>query len=347
MQYRPLEQTDKGLKADVRAHVRTRHVAQTSAPPSLAWDIRLMRITTVILVMVTVILLSILTVQWLANRGVFAIERLQLSGDLQHINAATVRAQAKSKVAGSYFTLDLKAAQLAFEQLPWVRQAVVRRVWPHAMAVSIQAHQPVAYWTTMAEAGSGTVSEERLLNNYAEVFEANSDEVDDELPRLAGPAGRSARVWHVYGQLSDQLKQAGITSKPIALSLNTRSEWEAELDDGLSLSLGRDDERLWQRLAQYTGTLEQARAHLAALGQRSNWARIDLRHTQGYAIAMRKSAVADALEGKALTESANEATKHVTDAKPDDTITSMSKPLSLAKTQTNLQTPQGAAATTR
>jgi cell division protein FtsQ len=345
MQYRPEAEPKKARASNAPNTRRTSADAYArAATQHLPWDIRLMRITTALLVTISLVLLSVLAVQWLANRGVFSINHLQLSGDLQHVNAASVRVQAKDKVAGSYFTLDLKAAQQAFEQLPWVRLATVRRIWPHGMAVSIQAHEPVAYWTTLAESGSNAAPEERLLNSYAEVFEANSDEVDDELPRLSGAPGRAPRVWQMYAQLGEQLKLAGISNKVSALSLNTRSEWEVELEDGLSLSLGRDDDKLWQRIAQYTSTIEQARAQLAALGQRATWARVDLRHTQGYAIAMRKTAEPDINNSPSST---NEAINHVTDSKGGDTITSMSKPSNVAKSINSREASSGAATQTR
>jgi cell division protein FtsQ len=255
-----------------------------------AWDIRLMRMTTAVLLMICFVMLTVLAIQWLANRGVFAIERLKLTGDLAHVNPSSVRAQANAKISGSFFTMDLQEAKRAFEQLPWVRQAVVKRVWPRGIAVSLQAHQPVALWTTVPESGSPIAPvDERLLNSYAEVFEANTDEVEEDLPHLSGPAARAPRVWEMYGAMNERLQAAGLTSKVSSLTLTARSEWEVELDDGLTLSLGRDDDKLWERVDRYTGTVEQARAQLSSLGQRASWAHIDLRHAQGYAIALRNA----------------------------------------------------------
>lgn len=255
------------------------------------WDIRLMHITSALLMLITFVLISVLAVQWLANRGSFAIERMHLSGDMQHVNPMSLRAQAVSKLGGSFFTLDVMQAKRAFEQVPWVRQATVKRTWPKGISVDLQEHQPVALWTTLAspseQSGQASANEERLLNSYAEVFEANLDEVEDELPHLQGTAGTAPRVWEVYGALNERLHAAGLTSKVATLSLSARSEWDVELDDGMQLNLGRDDEKLWERVARYVSTVDQVRTQLAALGQPATWSRIDLRHTQGYAIALR------------------------------------------------------------
>ncbi len=284
MEYRPETGVRSGSRARSGATRVDPHANDT------AWDIRLMRVTTAVLMMICFVMLSVLAVQWLANRGVFAIERLKLSGDLQHVNPTSVRAQANAKLSGSFFTMDLQEAKRAFEQLPWVRQAVVKRVWPRGISVSLQAHQPVALWTTVPESGTQLAPvDERLLNSFAEVFEANTDEVEEDLPHLSGPAASAPRVWEMYGALNERLHAAGLSSKLSSLTLTARSEWEVELDDGLTLSLGRDDDKLWERVDRYTGTVEQARAQLATLGQRASWAHIDLRHAQGYAIALRKA----------------------------------------------------------
>lgn len=279
----------------------------------VAWDIRVMHLMSSVLFVLAFVLIAILVTQWLANRGSFSIDRLKLSGDLQHVNVAAVREQALTRLRGSFFTLDLAVAKQAFEQLPWVRQAVVKRVWPHGIAVELQAHQPVAYWTSLADTTSlSTSADERLLNSYGEVFEANVDEVDEDLPHLSGPSTRAASVWDMYGALNQHLIAAGMSQRLNALTLTARSEWEVELDDGLQLSLGRDDEKLWERVTRFTGTIAQARTQLAALGQNLAWSHIDLRHSQGYAIGMRKTSVTTEIDNDDKQHNGNDHTANNT-----------------------------------
>lgn len=289
----------RGASGAVRAQARNRAGNKSSH----AWDIRLMHITTLLLALITLTLISVLAIQWLANRGSFAIERMRLSGDMQHVNPMSLRAQAISKLGGSFFTLDVMQAKQAFEQVPWVRQAIVKRMWPKGIAVDLQEHKPVALWTTLTspteQSGQASSNEERLLNSYAEVFEANLDEVEEDLPHLEGTAGTAPRVWIVYQALNERLRDAGLASKVSTLTLNPRGEWDVELDDGMQLNLGRDDEKLWERVARYVGTVEQVRAQLAALGQAATWSRIDLRHNQGYAIALRNPSVINQASDKA------------------------------------------------
>src|SRR5579863_3799057 len=69
---------------------------------------------------------------WLVQRPSFALREIQIDGDTEHINSPTVRAGVVGRLKGNFFTVDLDAARAAFEQMPWVRHASVRRVWPNA-----------------------------------------------------------------------------------------------------------------------------------------------------------------------------------------------------------------------
>ena len=120
-----------------------------------------------------------------APSGVRRSRGITVQGEVAHNSAATLRANVAPRLAGNFFTVDLAAARAAFERVPWVRQAVVRREFPNRLRVLLEEHQAVALW--------GDEGESRLVNNFGEVFEANVGDVEqDELPRLAGPDGQSA-----------------------------------------------------------------------------------------------------------------------------------------------------------
>ena len=90
----------------------------------------------------------------------------------------------------------------AFESVPWVRHAVVRRVWPNRLRVQLEEHRPVALW-------GGETGSEKLVNSFGEVFEANLGDVeDDDLPRLVGPDGSSAQVLAMLGRIDERDRAA-------------------------------------------------------------------------------------------------------------------------------------------
>ena len=124
---------------------------------------------------------------WVLRHPLFAISGITVQGDVVHNNALTLRANVAPRLAGNFFTTNLAAARQAFEGVPWVRTAIVRREFPNRLRVQLQEHQAVAFW--------GTDSESRLLNSFGEVFEANAGDLEQEaLPRLTGPEQQSHQV---------------------------------------------------------------------------------------------------------------------------------------------------------
>jgi cell division protein FtsQ len=195
-----------------------------------------------------------------------------------HSNPMTLRSYALGGIRGTFFTVDLARAKRTFETAPWIRRAVVRRVWPNGLMVEIAEHQPVALWSSEGQ--------ERLVNQQGEVFDANAADVDEDLPRFVGPSGSSSKMLSFFERLNASLEPRG--TRATALLLDARSEWVAETDEGYSLLLGRDDGELWARLDRFLSTREQASARLtessSVLG--GQWSRVDLRHKMGYAVAL-------------------------------------------------------------
>ena len=127
----------------------------------------------------------------------------------------TLRANVAPRLSGTFFTMDLTAARLAFEAVPWVRQAVVRREFPNRLKVRLQEHQAVAYW--------GAEGESRLVNNFGEVFEANLGEVEPEtLPRLMGPNGQAAQVLAMYQTLQPMFDDMDMALEQLELTAARR-----------------------------------------------------------------------------------------------------------------------------
>jgi hypothetical protein len=58
----------------------------------------------------------------------------------------TLRANVAPVLKGNFFTVDLKAAQHAFEQVPWVQEAQVRREYPNGLRVALKEHVAEAFW---------------------------------------------------------------------------------------------------------------------------------------------------------------------------------------------------------
>ncbi|HEY4956772.1 MAG TPA: cell division protein FtsQ/DivIB, partial [Caldimonas sp.] len=210
-----------------------------------------------------------------ARQPLFAIRAITVDGDTTRNSVSTIRANATPNLAGNFLTMDLASVRRAFESVPWVRVAVVRRVWPNRLRVQLQEHRAVAIWG--ADNGN-----DKLVNSFGEVFEANVGDVeDDELPMLAGPDGSSAHALTMLGRIETALAPLGARVEQLALS--GRGSWRATLDSGAVVELGRgSDDEVITRAGRFVVTLPQVTGRY----QRP-LASADLRHTDGYAVRLK------------------------------------------------------------
>jgi cell division protein FtsQ len=235
-------------------------------------DIRLMNATAAVLSALVVLSFLWAAASWVVHWPVFSIRAIRVDGDVARNSAATVRANALPRLSGNFFTLDLTQAQQAFQAVPWVRQAVVRRVWPNRLAVTLEEHVPVAYWR-------GGKGEDRIVNSFGEVFEANLGDVEDEdLPVLSGPEGSAAQVLALYREASPVLARLG--AAVAVFSLSERGHWRAELDNGARIELGRGSAgQVLARIDRLVATIGQVTARYPGPLESA-----DLRHRDGYAV---------------------------------------------------------------
>jgi cell division protein FtsQ len=243
-----------------------------SPPPS---DIRLMNATAGVLALFASALLLAMAFLWLARQPLFAIRAITVDGETTRNSVSTIRANAAPSLAGNFLTMDLARVRRAFESVPWVRLAVVRRVWPNRLRVQLQEHRAVAIW-------GGDNGNEKLVNSYGEVFEANVGAVeDDALPTLSGPDGSSVHALAMLGRIEIALAPLGARVEELALS--GRGSWQATLDSGAVVELGRgSDDEVIARAGRFVVTLPQVTGRY----QRP-LAYADLRHSDGYAVRLK------------------------------------------------------------
>ncbi len=216
----------------------------------------------------------------LAWAGLLALQRLPLlplnqlvvASAPEQVSRAQIEHTARSALAGNFFTVNLDAARTAFERMPWVRSASLRRLWPDGVELTLEEHHAAARWTPQD-------GEARLVSTRGEVFAAAAEQT---LPLLAGPEGTAARVLERYRAFSDALAPTG--RRPVAVRLSPREAWQLKLDDGVVLELGRDQakhplaERVERFAAHYTAASSAARGRLAGIGA------VDMRYPNGFAL---------------------------------------------------------------
>jgi cell division protein FtsQ len=175
----------------------------------------------------------------------------------------------------------------SFEQVPWVRRAHVRRIWPNQLHVTLEEHRALAVW------GDG-----RLVNDRGELFSASLAEAEDDGPLLefSGPPGSELQVMRRWAQLTQQL--ASLSMTPQAVQLSDRYAWTVRTADGMTLLIGREQGvALDDRVARWVAAYPQVAARISHPIRT-----VDLRYPHGFAVhapgAIETAAAAAAREKK-------------------------------------------------
>lgn len=220
-------------------------------------------------------LATLLILYAIGERGVhlpvFVLKEVRLNGALDHVTREQVEIVVRRELKGNFFTLDLNMARAAFQKLPWVRNASVRRRWPDALDVTLEEHVALARWGSVA-----------LVNNHGEVFEAASDAA---LPMFNGPPGSVQEVARQYQAFSRHLEPLG--QKPVQLILTQRGAWQARLENGMVIELGR--EQAESRLKKFVTMYDRSAGRFAG---RLDY--VDLRYANGFAVRVPQTGILQA-----------------------------------------------------
>ncbi|MDT8450623.1 MAG: FtsQ-type POTRA domain-containing protein [Wenzhouxiangellaceae bacterium] len=191
------------------------------------------------------------------------IRWLEVSGELERVTAAQVRAAVADEARQGFFAVDIERACAAIEALPWVAEASVSRHWPDALGITVTEQRAVARWNDSA-----------LLGADGEKFEVAGTAGMQGLARLYGPESRVGEVFATWRGMKSRLSAEGL--EIVRLELDPRGAWTLELGAGRRLLLGR--EQIDRRLERYLAVRTQLR-------RRTDIRRIDLRYPNGLAVA--------------------------------------------------------------
>ena len=227
------------------------------------WDKpHLLRTFTIVLLASSVVMVAYGVMHYVLQLPAFRLRTVQLASVPVHVDVNQVNRLIKQAVGGSFFTVDLVKTRKAFEQLPWVRKVGVRRQFPWGLEIALEEHKPLARW-----------NDTQLVNTYGEVFDG---QVTDTLPQFYGEPDTSAQVAELYVSCSDELAKVKLAIEKIRLT--ARFSWELQLENGMTLELGR--EQVKQRLARFVVVYPYS---IAQLEGRVN--RVDMRYRNGFAVS--------------------------------------------------------------
>ncbi len=207
---------------------------------------------------------------WVAQRPRFDFHHIQIAGDLRHVSRAAIRGAIAGRLAGNFFTMRLADSRAAFETIPWVASAGVRRVWPDRLVVTLVERRAIGTW-----------SDGRVLSDAGLLFDANPAEAELDAARVefSGPARFAAEATERLRAFSAALHT--ISTSVVAIAVSERASWSVRTAAGQTLELGRDDppgsvqRRLVSIVANYPTVLAQ-------LGNAP--LHVDARYDNGFAV---------------------------------------------------------------
>ena len=210
------------------------------------------------------------TWQWLKPHVNPAISTVRVLGDLSAAKQRLVERQLMPYSDGLFFSVDIAAVREVLDELPWVANAEVSRIWPDQLQVIIQEQLPVARW-----------GDDALLSTQGYLFTAVDISDYEHLPQLSGPAQEQVRVMQQYLTFSQALRPLGYSIKQ--LEMRERGSWFVTTQTGLQLLFGRDHlvEKIRRFAVVYEAELKQ---------QIEKIERVDLRYANGLAVAWRAPA---------------------------------------------------------
>ena len=192
---------------------------------------------------------------------IFPLREVKVDGELNHVSREQVQLIVSRHLKGNFFTLDLAKARRAFEKLPWARKVSVRRRWPDKLEVTIEEHQAMARWSSIA-----------LVNKQGELFHAASS---SDLPVFYGPGDGVIEVASQYDAFNKVLKTANL--EVASLTLTPRRAWQVTTNNGIVIELGRSD--MQPRLEKFVNVYNST---LVGLNKKITYA--DLRYPNGFAV---------------------------------------------------------------
>jgi cell division protein FtsQ len=204
------------------------------------------------------------SVDYVLRPQTFPVRSVSFAGEFKHVDEKALTAAVMDSVRGNFFLLDLDAVRERARSVPWVYDATVRRLWPDGVQVAFTEQQLVARW---GPAG--------WVNVHGDYVDLKGQPGPDGLPQFAGPDGMQDRVLQHFRQLNQILGPASLSVA--SLTLTPRHSWEIVLDNGIALTLGREDPE--PKVARF------ARVYPQILGaQAAKIRRVDLRYTNGFAV---------------------------------------------------------------
>ena len=216
----------------------------------------------------SVLLLLTGAARYVLRLPIFPLQAVVLKQVPTQVTKEEIEQAVQSSVRGSFFAVNLNQTRKAFEQLPWVRKASVRRKFPWSLEVELEEHVALARWNGNA-----------FVNTYGEVFMDQVTAITAppnlaSLPKFVGQPENSIEISKQYAELQTLLRP--ISKDILQVYLSPRFAWQVQLNNGMTVELGR--EQMAQRLTRFVAVYPYSLAAWDGMVKH-----VDLRYRNGFA----------------------------------------------------------------
>ena len=204
----------------------------------------------------------------LAQMGeIMPIRSIQLVGNFEYLDQREVESDLQGYIGQGFFSLDIHHLRQLLAEKPWTESVSVRRIWPDRLRVVIQEKKPVARW-----------NEQQLLSESARVYLADTGEFA-HLPLVHAVNHPPAWVFAQFKRLQARFDE--VDERLVSLRVDSRGAFDVELINGLQIKLGRED--IDHKIDRLARIYQQQ-----ILPRREQIERLDLRYSNGFAVAWKK-----------------------------------------------------------
>jgi len=185
---------------------------------------------------------------------VLPIRSIQLTGTFENLDQREVETVLQDYIGQGFFSLDIHQLQQTLKANSWTDSVSVRRIWPDKLRVTVTEKKPIARW-----------DDEHLLSDTARVFAAHGADFG-HLPLV-----------HAFDRVDERV---------VSLQVDSRGALDVKLINGLQIKLGRAE--IDRKIERLVNIYQQQ-----ILPRREQIERIDMRYSNGFAVAWKK----DVLQG--------------------------------------------------
>ncbi|MDH3633718.1 MAG: FtsQ-type POTRA domain-containing protein [Gammaproteobacteria bacterium] len=198
------------------------------------------------------------------------IRTIQLSGTFENLDQQAVEMALQPYLGQGFFSLDIHHVKQTLHDRSWIESVSVRRIWPDKLRVNVKEKVPVARWDG-----------QHLLSDSASVYRADTAAFS-HLPVVHATNHPPAWVLKQFYHLEARFHS--VDERLIALQVDSRGALDVELINGLEIKLGRRDidHKIDRLVVIYPQQI---------LPRREQIQRLDLRYSNGFAVAWKKEAL--------------------------------------------------------